>query len=50
MKVRDLMRTIENDGWRHVQTKGSHRQYQRPGKPRRVTIPDIQAMTFIQTH
>jgi predicted RNA binding protein YcfA (HicA-like mRNA interferase family) len=39
MKVRDLMRTVESDGWRHAKTKGSHRQYKHPDKPGRVTIP-----------
>ncbi len=28
MKVRDLIKALEKDGWRHVRTKGSHRQYQ----------------------
>ncbi|MBI4910352.1 MAG: type II toxin-antitoxin system HicA family toxin [Acidobacteria bacterium] len=39
MKVRDIIRVVENDGWRHVRTKGSHRQYKHPRKPGRVTIP-----------
>jgi predicted RNA binding protein YcfA (HicA-like mRNA interferase family) len=39
MKVRDLIRQVEADGWRHVKTRGSHRQYKHPLKPGRVTIP-----------
>jgi predicted RNA binding protein YcfA (HicA-like mRNA interferase family) len=39
MKVRDLMRTVESDGWRLAKTKGSHRQYKHPNKLGRVTIP-----------
>ncbi len=39
MKVRDLMRLIESDGWRHVRTRGSHRQYKHPVKKGRVTLP-----------
>ncbi|MFN7926005.1 MAG: type II toxin-antitoxin system HicA family toxin [Bryobacteraceae bacterium] len=39
MKVRDLIRNVERDGWRHVKTKGSHRQYKHSQKPGRVTIP-----------
>jgi predicted RNA binding protein YcfA (HicA-like mRNA interferase family) len=39
MKVRDLIRAIEADGWKHVKTKGSHRQYKHPNKAGRVTIP-----------
>lgn len=27
MKVRDLLKLIEANGWHHVKTKGSHRQY-----------------------
>jgi len=38
MKVRDAMRLIEEDGWDHVATRGSHRQYKHPRKPGRVTI------------
>jgi predicted RNA binding protein YcfA (HicA-like mRNA interferase family) len=29
---------VESDGWYHVSTRGSHRQYKHPGKPGRVTI------------
>ena len=39
MKVRDLIKMIENDGWRHVRTRGSHRQYKHPAKRGRVTVP-----------
>ena len=39
MKVRDLMRLIESDGWQHVRTRGSHRQYKHPVKKGRVTVP-----------
>ena len=38
MKVRDVIKLIEADGWRLVATKGSHRQYKHPTKPGRVTI------------
>jgi predicted RNA binding protein YcfA (HicA-like mRNA interferase family) len=39
MKVRDLLRLIEGDGWYLVRTRGSHRQYKHPGKPGLVTVP-----------
>ena len=39
MKVRDLIKRIENDGWRLRNTVGSQRQYVRPSKKGRVTIP-----------
>lgn len=38
MKIRDVIRLIEKDGWSLVRTKGSHRQYKHPVKPGRVTI------------
>jgi predicted RNA binding protein YcfA (HicA-like mRNA interferase family) len=38
MKVRDLVRTIEKDGWVLVRTRGSHRQFHHPDKRGTVTI------------
>jgi predicted RNA binding protein YcfA (HicA-like mRNA interferase family) len=38
MKVRQVIRLIESDGWYLVATRGSHRQYKHPDKPGRVTI------------
>lgn len=38
MKVRDIIKLIEKDGWYHVETKGSHRQYKHTMKKGRVTI------------
>jgi predicted RNA binding protein YcfA (HicA-like mRNA interferase family) len=38
MKVRDLIRLVEKDGWVHIATRGSHRQFKHPVKPGRVTI------------
>ena len=37
-KVREAIKLIEDDGWRQVATKGSHRQYTHPTKAGRVTI------------
>ncbi|MFI4891066.1 MAG: type II toxin-antitoxin system HicA family toxin [Steroidobacterales bacterium] len=37
VKVRDVVKLIEADGWRHVRTSGSHRQYQHPIKAGTVT-------------
>jgi predicted RNA binding protein YcfA (HicA-like mRNA interferase family) len=39
MKVKDAIALIENDGWRLVRTRGSHRQYHHPIKKGLVTIP-----------
>jgi len=38
MKVRDIIKLIENDEWYLVTTRGSHRQYKHPIKLGRVTI------------
>jgi predicted RNA binding protein YcfA (HicA-like mRNA interferase family) len=38
VKVRDVIRLIEDDGWYLVATRGSHRQYKHPHKTGRVTI------------
>jgi predicted RNA binding protein YcfA (HicA-like mRNA interferase family) len=38
VKIRDVIKLIEEDGWYLVVTKGSHRQYKHPVKPGRVTI------------
>jgi predicted RNA binding protein YcfA (HicA-like mRNA interferase family) len=38
MKVRDLIRQIEADGWFLVRTKGSHRQYHHVSKRGTVTV------------
>ena len=39
MKVRDVIKMVQKDGWHHVKTKGSHRNFKHPTKPGRVTIP-----------
>lgn len=38
MKVRDIIKMIEGDGWYLIVIKGSHRQYKHPSKKGRVTI------------
>ncbi len=38
MKVGEVIRLIEEDGWYLAATSGSHRQYKHPSKPGRVTI------------
>jgi len=39
MKVRELVRLLEGDGWYVARTRGSHRQYKHPTKPGVVTLP-----------
>ncbi len=38
MKIREMIKLIESDGWYLVATKGSHRQYKHALKSGRVTI------------
>ncbi|MFZ0705606.1 MAG: type II toxin-antitoxin system HicA family toxin [Candidatus Korobacteraceae bacterium] len=38
MKVRDLLILIQDDGWKQVAQRGSHRQYKHPVKQGKVTI------------
>ena len=39
MKVRDVIRELERDGWRLDRTRGSHRQFKHSAKPGLVTVP-----------
>jgi predicted RNA binding protein YcfA (HicA-like mRNA interferase family) len=38
MKVRDVIKQIERDGWRLERQRGSHRIYRHPEKPGTVTV------------
>ena len=38
VKVRDLIRLLESDGWRLKSVRGSHRQFKHPGKRMVVTV------------
>jgi predicted RNA binding protein YcfA (HicA-like mRNA interferase family) len=38
VKVREITKLVEADGWYLVATRGSHRQYRHPTKSGRVTI------------
>ena len=39
MKVRDVLKMLEEDGWFLVRIRGSHQQYKHPTKPGLVTLP-----------
>jgi predicted RNA binding protein YcfA (HicA-like mRNA interferase family) len=36
--VREIIKRLEQDGWKQVAQKGSHRQFKHPTKPGRVTV------------
>lgn len=38
MKISEVIRLLEDDGWYLHSTKGSHRQYKHATKPGRVTV------------
>jgi predicted RNA binding protein YcfA (HicA-like mRNA interferase family) len=51
MKVRDVIRRLEKDGWVKVSQKGSHRQFKHAIKTGKVTVPgkasdDLPAGTY----
>ena len=39
MKVKEVIKMIEDDGWYLARTRGSHRQYKHPTKAGLVTVP-----------
>jgi predicted RNA binding protein YcfA (HicA-like mRNA interferase family) len=39
VKVNEVLRMLQVDGWLLVATRGSHRQFKHPGKAGRVTVP-----------
>jgi predicted RNA binding protein YcfA (HicA-like mRNA interferase family) len=38
VKVQELMKLLESDGWFLARTKGSHRQFHHPNKKGTVTV------------
>jgi predicted RNA binding protein YcfA (HicA-like mRNA interferase family) len=39
VKVSEVIRLLNEDGWYLEATRGSHRQFKHPTKPGRVTVP-----------
>jgi predicted RNA binding protein YcfA (HicA-like mRNA interferase family) len=39
MKVREIIKLIEADGWYRIKSRGGHRQYKHFVKRGRVTVP-----------
>jgi predicted RNA binding protein YcfA (HicA-like mRNA interferase family) len=38
MKVRDLVKQLEAEGWYLARTRGSHHQFKHPSRPGTVTV------------
>jgi predicted RNA binding protein YcfA (HicA-like mRNA interferase family) len=39
MKVREVIRLLEKQGWREMRSKGSHRHFRHPDQPCVATVP-----------
>jgi predicted RNA binding protein YcfA (HicA-like mRNA interferase family) len=39
MRSKDVIRLLEEDGWREVRVKGSHHHFNHPTRPGTVTVP-----------
>ncbi len=46
MKVAEILRLLQADGWYLVTTRGSHRQFKHAAKPGRVTVPESPQMIW----
>lgn len=46
MKVREVIRLIQNDGWYRVRARGGHRQFKHPFKKGRVTVAGKESDTL----
>ncbi|MBX3291179.1 MAG: type II toxin-antitoxin system HicA family toxin [Acidobacteria bacterium] len=44
MKVKEIIKMLEKEGWRLARIKGSHRQFKHPEKPGTVTISGKESM------
>jgi predicted RNA binding protein YcfA (HicA-like mRNA interferase family) len=46
VKVKEVIRLLEEDGWYLARTKGSHRQFKNPNKPGAVTVSGSLVLMF----
>lgn len=46
MKVSEVLRLLQDDGWTLKRTAGSHRQYVHPTKPGKVTVAGKPSVTL----
>jgi len=40
MKAREVIQKLNQDGWKQIRQKGSHRIFEHPTKPDLVVVPD----------
>jgi predicted RNA binding protein YcfA (HicA-like mRNA interferase family) len=46
MRVVEVLRLLERDGWELSRTRGSHRQYRHQTRPGKVTVPGKPSSTL----
>lgn len=39
MKVRDVIKLVQDNGWYEIRVRGGHRQFRHPVRPGLVTVP-----------
>ena len=39
LKVREVVRLLERNGWKGMRAKGSHRHFKHPDQPGLITVP-----------
>ena len=39
LKVREVIRLLERNGWKEIRSKGSHRHFRHPEQPHLITVP-----------
>ncbi|MGA2132269.1 MAG: type II toxin-antitoxin system HicA family toxin [Bryobacteraceae bacterium] len=44
MKVRELVRSLQDRGWIEIRSKGSHRHFKHPENPNLITVPGRDGM------
>lgn len=48
LKVKEVIKLLENDGWFLYKTKGDHRQFKHPSKKGKVTVRGKPSETLSQ--
>ena len=49
MTAKEAEKKLLADGWFHVKTTGSHKQFKHPNKPGKITIPQHKGDLDIKT-
>lgn len=49
MTAKEAEKKLLADGWVHVKTTGSHKQFKHPNKPGKITIPQHKGDLDIKT-